>query len=257
VSGIKIFSPEYYARMRELEAASWWNAAMRDVAGSMIEAVGLPDSGLLLDVGCGSGQTMDWFRGRWKGWRTVGLDVAMDGLRAARQVDENVFKASALEIPLPDSAVDAIITQDVLQHLPLNGGDVRALREVHRVLRPGGLLMIRTNAQTWPPAADDPVYDFHKYTAPELRQKLEETGFRVMRLGKLNALLGLAEIPRDLRAQKAGGDGYHGLLAEVPSRNLAWHAKRGWLRMEGAMVAAGLSLPLGRSLVAVAMADAK
>jgi len=207
---------------------------------------------VLLDVGCGSGQTMRWFRERWRGWRTIGLDVAMDGLRAARHVDENVVDASALDVPLPDGAVDAVITLDVLQHLPLDGGDLRALREIRRVLRPGGRLIIRTNAQTWPRAADDPVYDFHKYTAPELRRKLETTGFRVHRLGCLNALLGLAEIPRDLRARRTGGDGYHGLLATVPKRNLAWHAKRTWLRAEGVLVANGLSLPLGRSILAVA-----
>ena len=35
----RIFTPEYYARMRELEAGSWWNAAMRDVAGNVADAM--------------------------------------------------------------------------------------------------------------------------------------------------------------------------------------------------------------------------
>ena len=38
------FTPEYYARMRELEAGSWWNAAMRDIAGMLFNDVQLPSS---------------------------------------------------------------------------------------------------------------------------------------------------------------------------------------------------------------------
>ncbi|MES2125009.1 MAG: class I SAM-dependent methyltransferase [Gemmatimonadota bacterium] len=255
MTGPKIFAPEYYTLMHELERSSWWSAGMRDIAERMLTAAGLPGQGLLLDVGCGSGQTMSWFRRRWPGWRTLGLDVARPGLTAARQVGgEQVFGASALDLPVPDGSVDAVITLDVLQHLPLDGGDVRALREIHRALRPGGVVFIRTNAQSWPRTDDDPVYNFHKYSAGELRRKLEATGFRVRRIGRVNALLGLAEIPREFRAKRAAGNGYVGLLADVPKRNPVWFAKRAWLRLEGAAGAAGVALPLGRTLVAVAEA---
>lgn len=255
MTGPMIFAPEYYTRMHQLEGMSWWNAAMRDVAGTLLESSGLPSHGTLLDVGCGSGQTMSWFRERWPGWRTIGLDVAREGLTAARHGGgQQVFGASALDLPVPTAEVDAVITLDVLQHLPFGGGDERALCEIHRVLRPGGLVCIRTNAQSWPRTEDDPTYNFHKYSTGELRAKLERSGFRVRHIGRLNALLGLAEIPREFRAKRSGGEGYVGLLAQPPARNLAWHAKRAWLRLEGRAVAAGLSLPLGRSLIAVAEA---
>ena len=255
MTGPKIFAPEYYTLMHELERSSWWSAGMRDIAERMLRAAALPSEGLLLDVGCGSGQTMSWFRRRWPGWRTLGLDVARPGLTAAHQGGgERVFGASALELPVPDASVDAVITLDVLQHLPLHGGDTQALGEIHRVLRPGGVVFIRTNAQSWPRTDDDVEYNFHKYSGGELRRKLEAAGFRVRRLGRVNALLGLAEIPRQLRAKRVGGSGYTGILAGLPKRNLVWHAKRAWLRIEGVAGAAGASLPLGRALVAVAEA---
>ena len=251
MTGPHIFTPDYYTRMHDLEAASWWNSGMRAVAARLLAPV-LPAKGTLVDVGCGSGQTMAWFRAAWPGWRTLGVDVAPEGLAAARSAGESVLEGSALELPIADACADAVITLDVLQHLPLGGGDVQALAEIRRVLRPGGHLFIRTNAQAWPRIDDDARHDFHKYGAAELRAKLAAAGFVVHRVGRLNAVLGLAEIPRELRARRAVGPGYVGLLADVPSRGIAWRAKRAWLQLEGALLGAGFSWPLGRTLIALA-----
>ena len=255
----RIFTPEYYARMRAIEAGSWWNAAMRDVAGRLLARAALPPTGLLLDVGCGSGQTMTWFQNRHTAWRTIGLDVSTDALRAAQDTRPGeVFRASALALPVGDASVSAIITLDVLQHLPLDGGDRRALAEMHRVLVPGGWLFIRTNAQMYPKSADDPVHLFHRYEPDELRAKLVDAGFIVHRLGRLNALLGLAEIPRDLKARRAETSTYHGILAK-PRQEHPWPfaIKRGWLRFEGDLVARGLSMPFGKAIVALCQSPAE
>jgi hypothetical protein len=113
-------------------------------------------------------------------------------------------------------------------------------------------LFVRTNAQTFPHSPDDSEYNFHKYTPRELRQKIEAAGFVVRRLGRVNALLGLAEIPRELRARRTSAGSYFGLLAGVPKQGPMSRAKQSWLAVESALVAAGFSLPLGRTLVAVA-----
>ncbi len=253
----KIFAPEYYTHMAALEAASWWNAGMRDLAARLLRGASLPAAGTMLDVGCGSGQTMRWFRELHPGWQTVGLDLSFEGLRAAREAGgESVMAASALELPMRDQSVDMVITLDVIQHLPLGGGDETALREIRRVLRPGGVVLIRTNAQAVPFTPDDPTYSFHKYASGELRSKLESAGFEVVRLGRVNALLGLAEIPRELRARRTAESGYVGLLATMPRRGMFWQIKRAWLGVEGALVAAGMSLPMGRTHVVLARVPA-
>ena len=251
----RIFTPEYYQRMRELEQGSWWNAGMRDIAALLLNAVALPPSGTLLDVGCGSGQTMQWFRLLNPRWRAIGLDVATEGLTAARAKRLEVVRASALEMPFPSRSVDLVTTLDVLQHVPLGGGDVRALSEIARVLKPGGHLFVRTNAQAFPHTADDPVFNFHKYEVPELRRKLARAGFRVVRMSRANALLGLAEIPRELRARKQEHS-YHGILA-VPTAasGLVSGLKRGWLRFEGRTIRSGFRWPFGRTIVAICQRD--
>ena len=246
-----IFSPDYYERMRRLEASSWWNAGFRDIARLLLRTVRLPRSGTVLDVGCGSGQTMLWFGSIYPRWRAVGLDVAWDGVRAAREDGSAVCLASALALPLAPRSVDLVITFDVLQHLPLQGGDRQALAEIRRVLKPGGFLLLRTNAQAYPRTPDDPRHDFHKYTPREISDRLVAAGFAVRRLSRANAVLGLAEIPRELRARRAG-EGYHGLLAEVPDdRSWTRRLKRGYLRLEGTLLTRGVRLPFGRTIVAL------
>lgn len=253
MTGPLIFTPEYYARMRHLESQGWWNAGMRDVAERLLRFAGLAGSGRMLDVGCGSGQTMAWFRELYPSWQTYGLDVAEEGLAGAKRFGEsNVIMASALQIPLPDSSVSLVVTLDMLQHLPLPRGDMAALAEIWRVLSAGGHLFIRTNAQSFPRTADDLKHDFRKYGPSELEAKLSKVGFDVLRLSRLNALLGLAEIPRESRAKRQSQDSYHGLLATTGQRKDALRLlKRGWLRIEGWMATSGAKLPFGRTLIAL------
>jgi SAM-dependent methyltransferase len=251
----RIFTPDYYTRMSALEAGSWWNAAMRDTAARLLEGAGLPRVGMALDVGCGSGQTIAWLRASLPEWRFAGLDVAPEGLAAARGRGEDVTLASALAIPFPTACADLVASLDVLQHLPLPDGDRAALGEMRRILRPGGLLLLRTNAQAFPRTTDDPAAQFRKYEAGALRARLEAAGFAVERIGRLNALLGLAEIPRELRARRMSGTtGYHGLLAAPRPAGRADRLKGWWLRLEGRAVASGVPLPMGRTILALCRA---
>lgn len=253
----RIFTPDYYSRMSALESDSWWNAAMRDTAARLLAEADLPAEGLALDVGCGSGQTMSWLRTLHPAWRFTGIDIALEGLRAARAGREDVARASALRLPFPTGCADLVVTLDVVQHLPLPVGDLEALAEMRRVLRPGGWLLLRTNAQAFPRTDDDPAAQFRKYDERSLQAKLQAAGFEPVRLSRINAVLGLAEIPRELRARRASRTaGYHGLLAEPRGRGSVDQLKRWWLRIEGRAVALGIRLPIGRTILSLCRARA-
>ena len=254
-SAPRIFTPEYYERMRELESQSWWNAGMRDTAGMLLTRASLPTTGAMLDAGCGSGQTMSWFQRDHPSWSVSGIDVAPEGLASARSAGLSVEQASVLDIPFGDHRFDLVVTLDVLQHLPLDGGDATALAEFARILRPGGKLLVRTNAQAIPRVEDDSEYSFRKYEPRQLREKIAAAGFDIIVLGRANALPGLAEIPREAIAKRRQTAEYHGILAEPRQRSGPVHALlRRWLALEGRAVAAGWQLPFGRTIFALCRA---
>lgn len=242
--------------MRDLESVSWWNAGMREIAARLLDKAQLPGKGSVLDAGCGSGQTMAWFLSAHPAWIATGIDVAPEPLVAARDSHLSVQLGSALDLPFASSAFDLVIALDLLQHLPLDGGDAKALSEFRRVLRPRGSLLIRTNAQSFPRTSDDPVFSYRKYERDGLQRRLVSAGFEIVVLGRVNSLLGLAEIPRELRARRSGSPSYTGLLSE-PERNagFAHVLKKRWLQLEGRATAAGWQLPFGRTIFALCRAN--
>src|SRR5690349_1520936 len=117
----------------------------------------------LLDVGCGPGTiTVDLAR-RVAPGRTLGIDRASEVLEQARAhalargVEIELRTGDVYALDLPDASFDVIHLHQVLQHLT---DPVRALRELRRVLRPGGVLAARDSDYScfsWAPR--DPLLD--------------------------------------------------------------------------------------------------
>jgi len=126
----------------------------------------------LLDVGCGPGTITGDLAAMVAPGRVVGVDAAEDVVAAARAgahpVNVSFEVADAYALPFDDASFDVVHAHQVLQHL---ADPVAVLREMHRVLRPGGLVGVRDSDYagfTWAPR--DPVLDrwrelYHEVTA--------------------------------------------------------------------------------------------
>ena len=90
----------------------------------------------VLDVGVGLGRTL----GPLEQYRRYGIDISLDYLKIARKSGIQVFFSKIEDMPFKDSSFDLIVTTDVFEHvLDLD----HCTREVLRVLKPGGKLIVR------------------------------------------------------------------------------------------------------------------
>jgi demethylmenaquinone methyltransferase/2-methoxy-6-polyprenyl-1,4-benzoquinol methylase len=102
-----------------------------------IEMLQLPPHSVVLDIGCGTGDLARSLRR--KGHRPVGIDLSLGMLRAARPGGAPLVQADASQLPVPERAADAAVSGFAVR----NFADLPAvLREIGRVLRPGGRLAL-------------------------------------------------------------------------------------------------------------------
>ncbi|NBW82985.1 3-demethylubiquinone-9 3-O-methyltransferase [bacterium] len=146
----------------------------------------------VLDLGCGGGFVSEELARR--GARVVGVDPSAPLLGVAKQhslsgglsIDYRV--GTGEQIPAPDAAFDVVVCVDVLEHV----ADLeKVLKEVHRVLKPGGLFLYDTINRTafsfaWMIVALEWIsgriprgtHDWRKFIRPDdLTQMLSRSGF--------------------------------------------------------------------------------
>ena len=238
---------EEYARMYEAEETQWWYAGMRAISLAILGSEwrdGGAEARTILDAGCGTGNNLAHLR---RFGRTIGVDLSADALRLCRSRGVAAARGNLLALPFADGSFDAVTSFDVIYHRWV-ADDRVAVREIARVLRPGGLLLLRVPAlkMLWG-AHDEAVLSRHRYTRGEVRRLLEGEGLEIVRLTYANSLLfPVIAIRRtlDRLTGRTGSDvGFLPPPLEWTFRNL--------LGLESRLVRR-LSLPIGASVFALA-----
>jgi len=248
----RIFSPEYYQRLARWEQDHPWAKHMQLLALALLERYGAGAPQRALDAGCGAGHfTLLWCE-RHRIPVTVGLDYSCDGLRLGQQRGLRLLAAGTLSaLPLRSASFDAVHCGDVLQHLAEDRA-AAAMGEFARVLRSGGILVIRTAARRGLGAKkhrDSPEY--RQWEPAALRAGLERCGLRVEWMSKVNWLPSLAA---DLDAwARPAPEGDPGLpppeLPRGPRRRLL---EAYWRLEAAALLRLAWRLPGGHTLLCLA-----
>lgn len=180
--------PDEYAAMYAVEDDHWWYVSMRRVADALLRGQLPRPRGLsILDAGCGTGGNSAHLR---RYGAVTGIDYSADALRLARRRHGlRLARASVETLPFLDSSFDLVLSNDVLCHLGV-ANDARAVRELARVLRPGGVLFLQLPAYQWLRSHhDEAVHTGHRYTSTEVRRLLLAGGLQPRRVTYANSLL--------------------------------------------------------------------
>jgi ubiquinone/menaquinone biosynthesis C-methylase UbiE len=158
---------DYEAKHYAQGARTFMTVRQRRVM-ELVDALKLPRGAAVLDAGCGPGHLLEALARR--GFQVSGMDGSeqmLQGaevrLRAAQPEFPFVLKQGDIEhLPFGDARFDLVLSTGVIEYLK---GDADVLREMHRVLRPGGHLVLPVTNLWSPVNAFDAVIEFLKRQA--------------------------------------------------------------------------------------------
>jgi ubiquinone/menaquinone biosynthesis C-methylase UbiE len=166
--------------MRAVEDDFWWYRALR---GHVLKAIDAPPAAFdLLDAGCGSGGMLARVHERFPQANLTGIDLTPRSVEVThmRGTGAKVVQGSINALPFHKASFDVVVSLDVL----VCGGvePDRALREMHRVLRPNGQLILNLAAFDFLRGSHDiAVNGVRRFTRPRIESLLRDAGFKVER----------------------------------------------------------------------------
>lgn len=236
---------EEYGCMRAVEDSHWW---YRGLHALVLRALGRHATRRtrIVDIGCGTGGMAARLSGDV-------LRAALDfnpeavGYCRARGI-RRLLRGDASALPFSDGSADAVLMLDVLYHKNI-AEPMAVLREVGRVLVPGGIVVLNVPAYQWLYSSHDvAVHTGRRFTRGEINGLLREAGFEVVESSYWNTALFPAIcavrllrrwVPPGSSDVKAGSPLVNGMLGVV-------------LAMERACMAL-FPLPFGVSIFVVAI----
>jgi SAM-dependent methyltransferase len=220
--------PEEYRRLAELEATHWWYRSLHGLVLELLDgqAPRLPSLPRILDAGCGTGlmatkltsrgevAAMDLSPIAAEYWPRRSCDPEQD-LPVPRPA---FLRGSVSAVPFHDGSFDAVVSLDVLYHREVVD-DLAAARELGRVLRPGGILLLNLPAyDSLRSAHDRVIHTARRYTRPRVARLLAAAGLEPIRIRHWNTLLFPLAAAMRLGGRLRASAAAHPRLARQPAR---------------------------------------
>ncbi len=143
--------PGYFSRAADSTTGYSHYTADKDLhvlffRGQLQTLEALMGKGRLLDVGCAYGFLLE--EAARRGWQPQGVEVSTEAARHSHAAcGVPVFNGTLRDAAFPDEAFDAVVMNDVIEHMPDPAAEIR---EVHRILQPGGLFILHTPNEASP-----------------------------------------------------------------------------------------------------------
>lgn len=238
-----------YTKLDQLDRRHWFYCGKRTIVRSWIDRhLALTPDDLVVDAGCGTGTFLEEMS---RDCRVLGLDdhaesIAIAGPRLAAS-GGRTLQTSLERVDLADGSAAVVTLLDVLEHVD---DDAAVLREMTRLVRPGGLIVITVPAlrylwSDW----DVALHHRRRYHRPQLVALCNDQNVSILHCAYFNAValpaVALVRAFRKLRPSRPGMARAedripHHLLNQLLYQTMVTPARWGWFRP-----------PLGVSLLAV------
>ena len=173
------FEAGYFADLARLEHENFWFRARNKIIIWALEKYA-PDFKSFLEIGCGTGFVLNGIANGFPRAKIFGSEIFTAGLgfAAERLPDVNLMQMDARHIPFVDE-FDVIGAFDVLEHIK---EDERALAQIHKALKPQGLMILTVPQHAWLwSAVDEYACHERRYAAAEISDKVRDAGFELIR----------------------------------------------------------------------------
>ncbi|MCW3016021.1 MAG: hypothetical protein JWO02_3113 [Solirubrobacterales bacterium] len=234
------------AAMLAHDEQHWWYRGRRRVLRATLDRLPLPADARLLDAGCGSGRTLDELQ---RYGSVSGVDLSPDAVRLARARGHRDVRIGRIErLDFGDATFDLVTCLDVIEHTP---DDRAALRELRRVTRPGGMIVLTVPAHPLLWSTHDEVnMHYRRYTRRALGALVAFVGLELLTDTYFNSvLLGPAAAVRWAQRLHRGGGAQRSDLVRTPAVLNPMLEKP--IAAEARLIARGRRIPAGLSLLCV------
>lgn len=226
----------------------WFKGLRRNARRLLHRALAGRPVTLIVDCGTGTGRNLDWLA---EFGPAVGVERSPVGLSFGRSRGRRMVQGTVVELPFADATADVATSFDVLYCLA-DEDERRAVEEMWRVLKPGGVALVNVAALDILHGSHSTLtHEVRRYTRTRLRGRLERAGFTVERLTFTNMSL----FPPALAVRAL--QRLTGRAAEASDADLAVPAAplnsllNAVLTAEAALLSR-TNLPIGTSIMAVA-----
>lgn len=246
-----MMNPAEFDNIARAEDAFWWYRGMREIMFGLLDPIAERRTfHSVLEAGCGTAHFARQLAERYD-WPMTALDLGWEGLEHGRRIGvEQLTQGDIQALPFRDASFDALVSMDVIAHMP-RGDEHRPMREFHRVLRPGGLLALRTSAlDILRSNHSEFVHERQRFTRSRLVHLADGTGFRVLRCTYANTVLTPVALAKFRVVEPLlGGKPDSGVRPVAPWLDRLLHTP---LRAEAWLLPKGVNLPIGQSLILLA-----
>jgi SAM-dependent methyltransferase len=241
------FEADYFATLAELEAGNFWFRSRNRLLIWALQRY-FAEAHSFMEIGCGTGFVLSGIREALPKLHLSGSEIFSAGLgfAAERLPGVELFQMDARRIPFKEE-FDVIGAFDVLEHIK---EDEQVLSQMYQATRKqGGIIVTVPHHPFLWSAVDVCARHVRRYTTRELKNKIEKAGFSVLRITSfVSLLLPLLIISRF--KMRLCGDELD--ASEVRAGPLVNSTLERILDVERTTIRAGLSLPIGGSLLLVA-----